>query len=98
MVDETVTREFSFEAEDTCKQTWRFSLRQGAGGWIVEDLQIEDREQPVGCGGHPRTIAALVKGRPVKSIDVDALAEAARGRSMACGQALARCLRQIMEE
>jgi len=98
MADETITREVSFEAEDTCKQTWRFSLTHGAEGWIVEDLQIEDREQAVGCGGHPKTITALVKGRSVKSIDVDALAEAACGRRMACGQALARCLRQIAEE
>lgn len=90
-----IKREFTFGDEDTCKQKWTFTLSSGDEGWIIDDLQIDDRPAPRGCSGHPKTIVALVKGRMVGSIDVETLAEAACGRSLSCGQVLARCLREI---
>jgi len=93
-----ITRTFTFEGDDTCKQDWIFTLEEGPDGLVVRDLEITDREERRGCTGHPPTIVALVRGRTVDSIDVDALSGAVCGRDVACGQALAICLRRLAEE
>ena len=93
-----ITRTFTFEGDDTCKQDWVFTLEDGPDGVVVRDLEVREREERRGCTGHPATIVALVRGRPLDSIDVDALSEAACGRDIACGQALAVCLRRLAAE
>ncbi len=93
-----IKRTFTFEGEDTCKQEWVFTLEDGPGGLVVRDLDITDREKPRGCSGHPETIVALVRGRSISSLDVDALSRAACGRDLACGQVLAMCLRKLAGE
>jgi hypothetical protein len=93
-----VERTFTFETDGTCKETWVFTLEDTPDGVVVLDLEIGDRERPRGCTGHPGTITALVRGRVLESIDLDALSEAACGRDLACGQALARCVRELVEE
>ncbi len=93
-----VERTFTFETDDTCKETWVFTLEDTRDGVVVRDLKIGDRAKPRGCTGHPETITALVRGRVLESIDVDALSEATCGRDLACGQALARCVRELVEE
>ena len=93
-----ITRTFTFEGDDTCKQEWIFTLDDGADGVVVRDLEIKERAERRGCSGHPDTIVALVRGRTLSSIDVDALSAAACGRDIACGQALAMCLRKLAEE
>ena len=91
------TREFTFNGEDTCNRRWIFTLSESADGLVVSDLEITGEPEPEGCVGHSKTITALVRGRPINSIGVGALAEATCVRSLSCGQVLARCLREIAE-
>ena len=93
-----IKRTFTFEGEDTCKQEWVFALEDGPCGLVIRDLVVTDREESRGCSGHPDTIVALVRDRLVSSLDIDALTMAACGRDLACGQALARCLRELESE
>jgi hypothetical protein len=93
-----VARTFTFEPDETCKQEWIFTLEDGPEGVVVGDLDVREIGDRQGCSGHPATIVALVRGRTLGSIDVDALSEAACGRDLACGQALAMCLRKLVEE
>lgn len=96
---QTFTRTFKFPQEDTCNTEWRFTLSESTDGLIIEDLQILSAVgtdgSPRGCLGHPKTIITLVRGLPVNSINADALADAACSRSLACGQAMARCLKEL---
>jgi hypothetical protein len=96
MTSVSLIREFTFSEEDTCKRTWIFKLLESADGLVVDDLEIVEDPEPEGCKGHPKTIAALVRGRPVNSIDTEVLAEAACGRDVACGQLLAKCIQEII--
>ena len=61
MTESTSPALFTYENEDTCKYGWIFTLRASQSGWIIDDLQIGNREKPAGCSGHPKTIAALLK-------------------------------------
>ena len=96
------TRRFVFPPDQTCKEEWLFTLSDGIDGAIIESLEIKahttDAGKDRGCLGHPLSIAALVRGLPVASIDVEALAQSGCARSVACGQALARCLLEIRKE
>ena len=101
MPTKTFTRNFTFDSKDTCKSEWRFTLSDGdENGAVIEDLEIiphtTDDGDPRGCWGHPATIIALLRGLPVSSIDVDALTTAVCARNIACGQALARCLKELI--
>ena len=75
MADEIVEHIFVFEDEGTCKLTWKFSISENDGDKIIEDLQIEERELAEGCLGHPQTLAILLKGRSINSINIKELEE-----------------------
>jgi hypothetical protein len=102
MPTRTFTRTFAFPPAETCKHEWVFTLSDGVDGAVIESLEIKahttDAGKDRGCLGHPLSISALVRGLPVESIDVEALAQAGCARSVACGQALARCLLEIRQE
>lgn len=98
MTEPIITRTFTFEDEDTCKYGWTFTLKNNTLGWIIEDLQIDEREKPRGCSGHPQTIVALLKGRSLDSIHHQGLSEAACDRNISCGQALAKGLTALTAE
>ena len=101
MAADTFTRTFTFDADTTCKWQWTFAVSPGPGGLLIEDLEItphcKDGGAERGCQGHAKTIIALLKGRLVKSLDVAALRKAACPRDLACGQALAHCIDQLLD-
>ncbi|MDF1514112.1 MAG: hypothetical protein P1S60_09920 [Anaerolineae bacterium] len=94
----TVIRTFTFDDEDTCKFGWEFTLTRSVQGWIIDDLQIQEREKHRGCSGHPKTIVALIKGRPLLSLIDLGLVEASCNRSLSCGQAPAICIKSLIVE
>ncbi len=103
MPGETTEREFTFDGEETCKGRWSFSLAEGPDGTVVKRLRVVANKRPGtdkerGCLGHPRTIIALIEGRSLASLDVEALARAACVKKVSCGQALAECLRKMAGE
>ncbi len=101
MPTEKFTRTYSFDCEKTCKSEWVFTLSTGFEGPVIEDIQItphtNDAGIEKGCHGHTKTIAALLKGLPISSINVEALAQASCARDVACGQVLAQCLQDLAE-
>ncbi len=101
MATETFTRTYSFDCEKTCKTDWVFTLSTGFDGPVIEDIQIKPHTTNAGnekgCQGHPKTIAALLKGLPISSINVEALTQASCAREVACGQVLAQCLQDLAE-
>ncbi len=98
----TFTKSYHFEAEDTCKQEWIFTISDGPEGRIIEDLEIHphtnDEGVPRGCQGHPKTICVLLRGLPLEAVHVSALAEASCIRNLACGQALAKCIEDLRKK
>ena len=102
MAETTFTRTFAFDKETTCKHRWHFTLSNGLDGPVIEEVDISPHAGPggksTGCQGHPKTIAALLSGLPVSSINIEALTQAGCSRDLACGQALGRCLQQIRAE
>lgn len=98
----TRIREFTFPADSTCKGRWVFRLSDGTDGPVVEDLQVhphvdgEGAEQ--GCPGHHGTIMSLMKGRPVRSVYIEGLMGSPCGQQYSCSQALAVCLKKLLEE
>lgn len=99
---QTITREYAFEADSTCKTRWVFRISQGADGPVIEDLQVHphrhDDGSEAGCSGHHGTIMALMKGRPVKSVWIEGLMGSPCGQDYSCAQALAVCLKKILDE
>jgi hypothetical protein len=91
------TRIFHFGKSETCKTMWTFTLGETETGVIIKDIAIDsgprDSGGDAGCKGHPKTIISLLKGRPLDSIDIDALDGASCMRNQSCGQNLAHCLR-----
>ena len=98
MTESTITRTYTFGEEDTCKYSWTFTLKHNSQGWIIDGLQVEEREKPQGCSGHPKTIIILLKERTLDNIKLEGLAEAACGRRLSCGQVLAQCLSNLSTE
>jgi hypothetical protein len=98
MSETKLTKEYSFEDRHTCKSYWTFELEKVAGMWIIQSLQIDEREQPIGCEGHPKTLMALLKNRPVNSIDVNALSDSYCEKDISCSQVLAKCITQLKED
>ena len=94
----TIIKEYSFEPENTCKSKWKFELEKIAGMWVINSLEIEERAQPLGCEGHPKTIQALLKNRPINSIDVNSLAESYCEKETSCSQVLAKCITQLKHD
>lgn len=78
------------DPELTCKDRWHFIIsRGGDGGYRIEELEVTgDR----GCAGHPQTIAALVKGRLLSELDLEALAGTNCSRNQSCGQTFAKLI------
>ena len=95
-------RVFTFSETSTCKIRWIFQLVDGPAGPVIRDLEIrafvKENGKELGCRGHPKTIIALVRGRPLRDLDSEALALAACIKELSCGQALARCLRELAAE
>lgn len=81
------------DPERTCKDRWHFILsHDGNGDYRIEEMEISgDR----GCQGHPQTIAALVKGRRVSELDLEALADTPCARGQSCGQTFAKLLADL---
>jgi hypothetical protein len=77
----------------TCKDRWTFILLQAENGdYRIQELQIGGDQ---GCPGHPQTIAALLQGRMIGEIDLEALDDAACSRDQSCGQTLAVLIREL---
>jgi hypothetical protein len=90
-------RVFEFKNEETCKVRWTFTLLASPNGPMIEDLKIEAHNGTQGCKGHPQSLAALLRGRSVHELPVKELAAAGCGRAASCGQTLARCLQEIIQ-
>ena len=90
---ENRTIKFDTRDEDTCMQSWTFSLSERHGSPIIDQLEIARTSQ--GCPGHPKTISALVKDRTLDSIDLNGLAETDCHRSLSCGQMLRECITKL---
>ncbi len=98
MNETKVTKEYSFEPENTCKSKWTFELEKVAGLWLIQSLKINERAAPKGCEGHPKSLEILLKNRPVNSIDVNALADSYCDKDISCSQVLAKCINQLKED
>jgi hypothetical protein len=98
MTETTITQTYTFVDQDACKFAWTFVLKPNPQGWLIADLQVAERDKPRGCSGHLQTITALLKSRLLNTINHPALAGAACGRSLSCGQALAYYLASLTEE
>lgn len=85
--------QFKMTDEDTCMRTWTFDIEETDGEQVVKDSFVEYTKQ--GCNGHPKTISALIKGRKVSEIDLNALKETTCFRSQSCGMSLAACLEAL---
>ena len=82
------------EDADTCKSCFTFKLNNDSGKVVIDNLEIVGSK---GCGGHPRTISALVRGRALEELPEEALAGAACGRAMSCGQTLVAAMAAYRE-
>lgn len=87
--------EFDCSAVNHCKQKWTFYVSSESGKIVIEDLNIEEQEKPIGCFGHPKTITVLVKGMALDKINTEALIETECVKDISCGQFLADCIENI---
>jgi hypothetical protein len=94
----TWTRTFEYPDDDTCKARWVFTLEGRGPEAVIHDIHIAEREEPVGCQGHPGAVTALLRGRRVGELDVRALLESDCLRGISCGAVLARCLSILQRE
>lgn len=94
----TWTRTFEYPEDDTCKARWTFTLEGQGAEAVIHDIRIAEREEPVGCQGHPGTVTALLRGRKLRELDVRALLESGCLREISCGAVLARCLSILQRE
>lgn len=85
--------EFDVSNEDTCMKKWCFEIEEEGEKEIIKNLNIEFKLR--GCKGHPKTISALVKSRPLNTINTDLLAETTCARGKSCGMILGECVSQI---
>lgn len=87
-------QEFDTSGQNTCMNSWSFELQQvGSLAPVIRALKIGQGSQ--GCPGHPKTISALVKGRAIDQIDIEALATTDCPRSQSCGQVLGDCVTEL---
>lgn len=88
---------YTFDTDQSkhCKSRWTFNILKKDQGFIVDSIKIEERESAKGCIGHPKTIEALLKGREINSLDINALMESDCKMGISCGQFLASCLEEI---
>ena len=90
------TIEFDKTGEDTCMKHWAFTLEVGADEAIIKSISIKPSGE--GCVGHPKTIMALVRDVPAKSIDTERLAKTKCVRKTSCGMNLAACVKTILQK
>ena len=85
------------DPEATCKDQWRFVLSPLDGGrdYRIDDLEATGKR---GCLGHPRTIAALLRGRTIGEIDLEALSDTPCARNESCGKTLAMVVGQLRSQ
>jgi hypothetical protein len=77
----------------TCKDRWHFMLSPtGNGDYLIMDIEATGKD---GCAGHPKTIAALLRGRRVGDINLTALADTPCSREQSCGQTLGVLVRDL---
>lgn len=99
MAKKARTRTFKMDPKNTCFISWKFTLSEGRQGTVIEDIEVIHSRRPNGrrrgCKGHPKTILALIKGRPVRSIDTELLRDTPCPRPTSCGEALAGCLKKM---
>ncbi len=98
MTGEATEHTFIFEDEGTCKLTWKFTIIEIDEEKIIDNLQIEERENSEGCLGQPRTLAVLLRGRSINSINTDELDDVYCNKWTSCGQILAQCLNKINDK
>lgn len=84
---------FSGTEDDTCLKKWSFEIEKNDNKKIINDIQIAFTNK--GCKGHPQTISALVKGRALDDIDVEALLQTSCFRSQSCGKSLGLCIQKL---
>lgn len=85
--------EFDVSNEDTCMKTWIFDMEDEGSEQMIHNLDITYTHR--GCMGHPKSISALVKNRPLSTIDTNLLAETTCARGKSCGMILGQCISQI---
>jgi hypothetical protein len=64
------------------------------GDYRILDIEATGNQ---GCEGHPKTIAALLRGRLVSEIDLTSLAETPCSRRDSCGQTLGHLVQQLKQ-
>lgn len=87
------TIKFNVSHEDTCMENWLFEIEETDEGKVIRNSEIEFKRR--GCQGHPKTIAALIKNRPINTIDTVILAETKCVRGKSCGMIFGECLSKI---
>lgn len=88
------TVEFDLSNDDTCMKHWSFTLDESAVETIIRSVKIKPSGE--GCVGHPKTIMALMRDTPIRSLDLDALIKTKCVRTNSCGMNLASCVREII--
>ena len=91
----TWTKQFDLSDMDTCMPLWRFDLAADAG--TIRIVEVDIPRDKKGCVGHPKTIAALLKGSAVDALDLEGLSQTTCSREMSCGMALAHCVSAIKD-
>lgn len=95
-------RVFEFKPQETCKIRWIFTLIEEPDGLIIDDLviiaQTWDNGVIKGCHGHPKSLAALLRGRAVRNLPVAELASVGCPLPSSCGQILSKCLQALQAE
>jgi hypothetical protein len=84
---------FDFKGEKTCMKTWTFDIENGDGELKVKDSKIDFSGQ--GCKGHPKTISALIRNRPLDTIDTEVLRGTGCFQPLSCGMNLGSCIDEI---
>ena len=101
MSNQKQIREFIFDVDKTCKMKWTFAISQTDQGPVIDDIEIlphtTSNGTERGCVGHPKTIISLIKGRPLNTLDIQALLQTSCLREISCGQALGQCLADIRD-
>ncbi|NER03360.1 MAG: TSCPD domain-containing protein [Okeania sp. SIO3C4] len=87
--------QFDVSHEDTCMPNWTFEVEEIASDKIIRNVAIQQVRR--GCPGHPKTISALVKDRPLSTISTEDLAQATCIRGKSCGMVLGECISQIAQ-
>lgn len=95
-------RIFEFDFKKTCKVRWTFTLTQKPEGLVIDNLEVIAQKRGdngiQGCQGHPKTLAALIRGQAVHNLPIAELSAAGCDWPTSCGQTLAKCLQTLLAE